>query len=338
MKILHLLASPFFSGPAQLVTELALAQRELGHQVSVAVDARRRETPAEELARPRLEQLGLLDRGGLELSVKSTPAQLLRDLRNLHRRELDVVHSHFTHDHLLIRLARPRGATRIRSIHAARSLRWSLPAADGYTVPVSEWLARLPEHSARTVLPPLVGAEFQRAPAARAALGLEGSPLIGMVSTFQPSRRHRLGIEAFARLRAKHPSARLVLVGDGRLEAPLRAQVAEAGLEQSVTFAGYQQGEAFVRWLSALDEVWILGLGNDYSARAAAQARRCGVRVVAAEEGALPDYADAVVRPLSADAVVVASLEGTRRQLEVPAPGAVAAAVLALYRQAGVGR
>ena len=63
-------------------------------------------------------------------------------------------------------------------------------------------------------------------------------------------------------------------------------------------FAGYQEGPAFVRWLQALDEVWILGLGNDWSGRAAAQARACGVRVVAVREGALERLADAVVERL----------------------------------------
>ena len=41
MRILHLLASPFFSGPAESVALLALAQRALGHEVSVAVDRKR---------------------------------------------------------------------------------------------------------------------------------------------------------------------------------------------------------------------------------------------------------------------------------------------------------
>ena len=36
MKIVHLLASPFFSGPAELVAQLAFAQRALGHEVTPA--------------------------------------------------------------------------------------------------------------------------------------------------------------------------------------------------------------------------------------------------------------------------------------------------------------
>ena len=48
MTILHLLASPFWSGPAENVALLARAQREAGHEVTVAVDRRRKEIPAEE--------------------------------------------------------------------------------------------------------------------------------------------------------------------------------------------------------------------------------------------------------------------------------------------------
>src|SRR5689334_19796922 len=103
MKILHLLASPFWSGPAENVALLALAQREAGHEVKVAVDRRRRIVEAEEPAVPRFDALGLLDAGGLELSVKSLPWTVLRDMRLLHQRSLDVVHTHFTHDHLIAR-------------------------------------------------------------------------------------------------------------------------------------------------------------------------------------------------------------------------------------------
>src|SRR5688572_13371037 len=134
MRILHLLASPVFSGPAENVSLLAQAQRALGLDVSVAVDRKRTEVSSEEPAVPRLRELGLLDEGGLELSVKSSPLAMVRDVRLLKRRRVDVVHAHFSHDHFLARFGRPVGARVIRSVHATRSLRWSLPAADGYTV------------------------------------------------------------------------------------------------------------------------------------------------------------------------------------------------------------
>lgn len=336
MRILHLLASPFWSGPAENVALLALAQREAGHEVMVAVDRLRTEVSAEELAVPRFEALGLLDEGGLELSVKSPPWRVWRDVRRLKARGVDVVHAHFTHDHLVARWGRPRGAVLIRSVHAPRSLRSSLPGADAYTVPSSSVITRLVGRRVR-VLPPLVDPMFRPAEdreALRRELGLTGSPLMGMVSTFQPSRRHVLGVEAFARLRQGHAGARLVLVGDGELVEPVRQQVRALGLEEAVTFAGYQKGGMFVRWLRALDEVWVLGLGNDWSARAAAQARACGVRVVAVGEGNLPSLADVLVEEPTPEAVVAASESGTRALVAHPSNEEIAAEVLALYEQA----
>jgi L-malate glycosyltransferase len=336
MKILHLLASPFWSGPAENVALLALAQRQAGHEVTVAVDRRRRIVEAEEPAVPRFEALGLLDAGVLELSVKSLPWTVLRDMRLLRRRSLDVVHTHFTHDHLIARFGRPPGSVMVRSIHAPRSLRSSLPRADAYTVPAATHVARLEGRRVR-VLPPLVDPRFRPAEnreALRTELGLKGDPLIGMVSTFQPSRRHSLGVAAFAQVLRTRSEARLVLVGDGALLEQVRQQVKELGLGERVTFAGYQPGDAFVKWLQALDEVWILGLGNDWSGRAAVQARACGVRVIAVEEGALPAMADVRVEQHTPEAVVAASLSQERARVEHPSNQRIAEDVLELYEQA----
>jgi hypothetical protein len=121
--VLHLLASPFFSGPAESLAYLALAQRELGYDVSIAVDRKRTAIVAEELAVPRLAELGVLADVGLELSVKSTPLAVGRDIQRLRALRVDVLHCHFSHDHVLARWGRRAPTTLIRSIHAPRSLR-----------------------------------------------------------------------------------------------------------------------------------------------------------------------------------------------------------------------
>ena len=340
MRILHLLSNPNWSGPAENVALLALAQRALGHQASIAVERKRLSPRAEEPVIPRLKALDLLDEGGLELSVKSTPLALLRDVRRISRREEDVLHCHFSHDHHLCRIGRPRRAVLVRSIHSPRSLGWGLPRADAYTVPTAADAARLPNRRVR-VMPSLLDPGFRPAasvPALRERLGVRGEPLVGMVSNFHPSRRHELGFRAFAQLRGVRPGAHLAIVGDGELEEALRGKVRELGLEPAVTWAGYQQAERFVEWLQALDEVWLLGLGNDWSGRAAAQARACGVRVVAVDEGALPGLADAVVRELTPEAVVRASLSGERVSRTLRSNEEVARAVLDLYEQARAGR
>lgn len=331
MKILHLLASPFYTGPAEAVTQLALAQRALGHEVSIAVDRLRTETTSEELIVPRLEALGLLSGAPLQLSVKSSPWQMLRDVRTLRAQSVDVVHAHFSHDHTLARLGRPKGARLIRSLHAPRSVRWALPAADGYTVPMDS-LGRKLLGKRVLVLPALVGAEFTPAVDRRALREQLGLPvdgrLVGMVSTFQASRRHTLGLEAFARLHAHEASVRFVLIGDGDLGPALQAQAAPLG--PAVRFTGYQSGAAFTRHLQALDEVWILGLGNDWSARAAAQARACGVRVIAVDEGDLGRYADVLTEP-TAEALVAASESSARRDLTIESLQSIAARVTHFY-------
>ena len=327
MKILHLFASPFFTGPAELITQLALSQRALGHEVFVAVDRKRTRHTSEELLVPRLEALQLLSSAPLELSVKSNPWTMLRDVLALRAQPVDVVHAHFSHDHTIARLGSPKRARLIRSIHAPRSIRFGMPAAHGFTVPMASLSRRLLGERV-LVLPPLVGPEFVRPPgrpALRRELGLPQGRVVGMVSTFQASRRHEVGLAAFALLRAQDPTATMLLIGDGPLLEGYRA-----GANQHVRFAGYQSGPAFVKHLQALDEVWVLGLGNDWSARAAAQARACGVRVLAVDEGALGNYADALVEP-SAESLVSASLRAERRELPVEPSEAVARRVLAFY-------
>jgi len=333
VRILHTLASPVWSGPSEGVALLAAAQRRLGHDVKVAIDRKRRQVTSEEPALPYFQEMGLLEEDlALELSVKSSPGRIFNDTRALKRRGADIIHCHFTHDHVVAAFGRPRGAKLIRSIHAPRSLRWSTPHADGWTVPTDGLAAQLAPRPC-LVMPALVAESF-KPPVDRAALrkdlGLEGEPLIGMVSTFQRSRRHEVGIEAFARLRQTRPGARLVLIGDGELGAVLRVGVLSRRLEDAVTFTGYKPGPEFVRWLQAFDEVWVLGLGNDFSGRAAAQARACGVRVVSVDEGALPRIADALVAP-DPDALVAASLSVARRDLPVSTPDQIAASVIALY-------
>jgi glycosyltransferase involved in cell wall biosynthesis len=333
VRVLHTLASPVFSGPAEAVLQLALAQRDLGLEVSVAVDRLRVEASSEELAAPRFEALGLLDGSGLELSVKSRPPGLLRDVRRLRALSVDVVHCHFSHDHTLARVGRPSGARLVRSLHAPRSLRWSTPHADAYTVPTLA-LAQELTGAPVLVLPALVDAAFTPPadrPALQRHLGVGGGRVFGLVSSFQASRRHEVALAAFELVLEQQPSSHLVLVGDGPLESTLRAQVARLARPRAVTFAGYRAGAEFVTWLQALDEVWVLGSGNDWSGRAAAQARACGARVVAVDEGALADHADAVVAP-TPRAVADAALGTARSPRQVEPTVEVARRVVALYR------
>lgn len=332
MRILHLLASPVWSGPAENVALLAVAQRALGHDVTIAIDRKREGLKDEEPLKPRLQKLSLLDERGLELSVKSSPLAWLRDVRLLKKQPLDVVHSHFSHDHFIARFGRPKSTLLVRSVHAPRSLK-GLLKADAYTsTSQKDALPPAPKRTLQALLSP----EFKPSAdkeALRKELNLKGAPLIGMVSHFQPSRRHDLGLRAFAELRRIVPAARLVLIGDGPLRAELEAQA--RSLSVDVTFAGYQRGDQFLRHLQALDAVWLLGLGNDFTARAARQARACDVRVLGVDEGALPQWCDVTV-PLTAEAIAIATTALKRRAVKEPTNDELARDVIALYEEARV--
>ena len=202
----------------------------------------------------------------------------------------------------------------MRSIHAPRSVRRCVPAADGFTVPYDALTRRLLGQRV-FILPALIPDSLS--PGER--VGVRGARRIGMVSTFQASRRHELALKAFSKLK----DAELILIGDGPLEAQLKAQA-----DARVRFTGYLSGDAFFAQLKTLDEVWILGLGNDWSARAAAQARACGVRVVAVDEGALSLYADELIEPTEA---ALLSLTGARRALQLERAPAIAQRVVQFY-------
>lgn len=321
MRIVHLLASPVFSGPAELVRELALAQRALGHEVQVAVD-RTRGARTEEPAGPRFADEGLLLDGPLELSVKSSPLAMLRDVRHLWQLAPDVLHAHFSHDHHLAALATHGATVLVRSVHAPRSFGWATPRAHVYTAPFAALTHRLRRRKVPVLEhPPLAGPSYAPGSreAARQALGVQGAPLVGLVSSFQPSRRLDVALDAFALLRRERPGARLVLAGDGELAAALQARAAADDLRGAVTFLGYRSGPAFVEVLQAVDQVWILGLGNDFSGRAAVQAKACGALVLAVAEGALASWADGLAAP-TPEAVAHAAFALVGRAVALPSP------------------
>jgi glycosyltransferase involved in cell wall biosynthesis len=315
------------------VALLAEAQRALGHAVTVAIDSTRSGTGSEESGAPRLDALGLLDRGELRLCTRDGPLGTWRDVRTLGTRAVEVVHAHFTHDHWIARLGRPPGALLVRSLHAPRSAGWSLLAADAFTVPTPAM--GQPLGRPWRLLPPLVSPSFvppgDRG-ATQAALGLT-SPVVGMVSTFQPSRRHAVALEAFAGLSA--PTATLVLLGDGVLGPELQARARSLGLGDRVRFPGYQSGAELVRWMQSFEELWILGLGNDWAGRAAVQGRAVGARVVGVDEGALRGWVDTLLPSATPEALANVALTEERREIALPDAGAVAREILELYAVAG---
>ncbi|MBL8135160.1 MAG: glycosyltransferase [Acidobacteria bacterium] len=90
--------------------------------------------------------------------------------------------------------------------------------------------------------------------AARQALGIpDGAIAVGCVTRLMPSKGNEFLVGAAPAVIAAHPAVRFYLVGEGELEAPLKAQAASLGLGGRFVFAGFQSDVAAV--LSAFDIV-----------------------------------------------------------------------------------
>ena len=73
----------------------------------------------------------------------------------------------------------------------------------------------------------------------REELGITPDALVvGSIAAFLPAKNHGFLLRVFGEVARQIPSARLLLVGDGPLEAQVRQQVRDLGLDQAVLFLG----------------------------------------------------------------------------------------------------
>src|SRR5690606_1187474 len=75
--------------------------------------------------------------------------------------------------------------------------------------------------------------------AARRALNIAGEgPLVVQAARFHPVKDHDTALRAWQRVHQRRPDARLLLLGDGPLRAPLEQLAQTLGIQHAVTFAG----------------------------------------------------------------------------------------------------
>ncbi len=108
------------------------------------------------------------------------------------------------------------------------------------------------------------------------------------VSNFRPVKRIGALVEVFRRIRQQLP-ATLVLVGDGPEMPGARAQIAAAGLEPDIEYAGEVHD---VVGLFATSDLFLLPSATESFGLAALEAMACEVPVIASRVGGLPEVID----------------------------------------------
>jgi glycosyltransferase involved in cell wall biosynthesis len=310
-RILQLSSDWKWTGPAEPMLALAGALRESGAALWLACPPSplgvERSLAGEAAARGLAPALALA-RGRAARPFADRPdVRRLRAFLDDH--DVEVVHCWHTRDHLLaLRAARARrraGRTAVvRSWRAGEGLprapwsRWLLgTGVDGLLVP-SPALAEAEARPGRAR--PVAGhfgavdlARFAPAPCdseVRRSLGLApDARVLGVVARVQRHRRFDLVLSAAARLFARLPQARLVIVGRGTHREELAERPAAAlGIADRVVFAGYRDAD-YPAVLRALDLLTFLVPGSDGTCRAVLEAAACGIPAVTSRRGALAE-------------------------------------------------
>lgn len=190
-------------------------------------------------------------RGRYDLSAVGRTASLFRE------RGVEVVHTHGYVGTIVGALAARRaGRPVVKTEHGAPESFRGWPglrmkanlAIDGWVsrhmvrevVYVTDDLRRLlpagrtPGRVIHNALAPLERSDYARPPELEA-----GAIHLGIVGRLVPVKGHVLLFEALARL-GPPDSARLVVLGDGPLEAGLRQEAARLGIEKAVRFVGFR--------------------------------------------------------------------------------------------------
>ena len=135
-------------------------------------------------------------------------------------------------------------------------------------------------------LHPFLSCEDQRG-LFRRELGLrDGTRLVGIVGRLFPIKNHRLFLDAAARVAAREPDCRFVIVGDGILRPELEQVSSDLGLAGRVIFTGWRKD--LPRIYADLD-VLVVSSDNEGTPVSAIEAMAARCPVVATRVGGIPD-------------------------------------------------
>lgn len=297
LSIVHVVDSLEVGGLERVTADLAIAQHQAGHRVTVfslfATDGLKAELQGAGIEVIEGHKRGSLDRGALSL-LRST----------LRQRRAHIVHAHnFVPNYhaalasvglatrqvcTLHDMGARLGNARLRRLFKLSLLRTRQVAMVGSQVHRQHTASGMVSAArAHVVLNGIPVDRFVTSPqarsAARAELGLRDADLvIGCVGRLVPLKNHHRMIEVMPRLLARHPSLRLVIVGDGERAPALKELVKGMQLDECVILAGQRHNVSAL--LPAFD-IFALPSQTEGLSIALLEACASGLAVVATQVG-----------------------------------------------------
>lgn len=295
LHIVHTEASAGWGGQEIRILTEAEGMQSRGHRVTLLC-------PAHATIYPEAQRRGL-EVVALPIGRKK-PGGIAALRRWLKRHPVDVINTHSSTDSWLAGLAcgllrHPPAIVRTRhistAVRASRANRWLYLRSAARVVTTGEKLRRDLVQSlgadTRHIVSIPTGIDLWRfSPGdrteARRTLHLpESDALVGIVATLRSWKGHDDLLEAFATM--KRGGARLIIVGDGPCNEPIRRKMRMLGIDQQVVMPGNQ--DDVTPWIRAFDVFVLPSFANEGVPQALMQAMACGVPVVSTTVGSIPE-------------------------------------------------
>ncbi|HET6366927.1 MAG TPA: glycosyltransferase [Pseudomonadales bacterium] len=115
-------------------------------------------------------------------------------------------------------------------------------------------------------------------------------PIVGSVAMFRGSKGHDHLLDAFSRVHARRPDARLLLVGDGGRREWAERLARERGLSEAVVFTGFRTDVPAL--LAAMDCFVLASTRTEGVPQSLLQAAAAGIPLVASRIGGIPEVVE----------------------------------------------
>ncbi len=308
MRVLHLFGDWKWTGPAEPTLDLCLDLRALGVDARLACP-REEAGASNSLPRKAVERgLALLHDFAFNkrINLRDNVADIRRVRDYCDAEKIDIVHVHFSHDHILGALGarRTKRKTRImrtnqKAVPTKKSIgsRWLFKRMDGYLTysqaALDADVAAFKLKQAWRIDPAMRLERFDPATVksdVRPRFGIKDEFVLGVVARMQRHRRFDVLLEG-VKLASKRVPLRVLVVGRGTHMDEVAVQPTKRLGLDNVTFTGYL-ADGYVDTVAIFDALLFLVPGSDGTCRALREAMAMGKAVIGARRGMIPELVD----------------------------------------------